>query len=115
MKKPIFALTCTMLATCTFAQVSDHHQLNYVYPQKVIPAGIDNYLFSTYYYSGKKTFNLRGATMSSSDSVASLKINPSGTSFAVLSKKGERGFVEIYDLWKSDKMISKIEMNGVKP
>ena len=31
-------------------------KLTYSYPQKLTPEGIDNYLFSTYYYNGKKGF-----------------------------------------------------------
>lgn len=61
-----------------------------VYPQKVTPTGVDNYLFTTYFYNAKKTYNLRGATQSSSDGeVLDLKMNPSGSSFAVLSLKSK--------------------------
>ncbi len=70
--------------------LDDDKKQKFVYPQKETPVGIDNYLFSTYYYSGKKTYNLRNSVLSSSGQVADMKINPSGSSFAVLSVKGRR-------------------------
>ena len=94
---------------------ADNKHLDYVYPQKVVPTGIDNYLFSTYYYHGKKTYNLRNAVMSSSATVFSLKINPSGSSFAVLERKGDGGDILIYDLWKSDRELHCIENKGLVP
>lgn len=105
-------MSCSLLCS---AQTADQKQLNYVYSQKSVPMGIDNYLFSTYYYSGKKTFNLRGATMSSTKPVASLRINPSGSSFAVLEENGGKGSVKILDLWKSDKVLYDLEDKDVAP
>lgn len=98
-----------MFAWGISAQTSEKPNLSYVYPQKEVPSGIDNYLFSTYYFNGKKTYNLRGAVMSSTAPVVGLKINPSGSSFAVIEQKGKSGDVQIFDLWKSDKMLFKIE------
>ena len=81
---------------------------DYVYKQKVSPAGIDNYLFS--YYNGKKTYNLRNLTLSSSPGeVVSLKINPSGSSYAVLSRKGEKAEVAVHDLWRAKKTLHEFE------
>lgn len=83
---------------------------DYVYKQKVSPTDMDNYLFSTYYYNEKKVYNLRNLIQSASSSpITSLKINPSGTSYAVLSKKGEKGQVCIYDLWKSKKLLHEFK------
>lgn len=76
-----------IIVTSLFAQSGGNGRLAYTYPQKVKPVAMDNYLFSTYFYNGKKTYNLRGAVMSSSDPVTTLKINPSGSSFALLEKK----------------------------
>lgn len=90
-------------------------KLTYSYPQKLTPEGIDNYLFSTYYYNGKKTYNMRGAQMSSSAPVIQFRVNPSGSSFVVLEEKGEQGNILIYNLWKTNKLIRKIECQGYKP
>ena len=82
----------------------------YIYKQKVTPQGVDNYLFSTYYYNGKKTYNLRNLPLSSAPgAVMSLKINPSGTSFAVLAQKGKDTQVAIYDLWKANHILHEFK------
>lgn len=82
----------------------------YVYGQKVAPQGLDNYLFTTYYYSGKKTYNLRDLTLSTSPTaVEAIKVNPSGTSYAVLYKKGGKSFVTVYDLWKVNKVLHEFK------
>ncbi len=109
MKRQIISAICVLFAWGISAQTSEKPNLSYVYPQKEVPSGIDNYLFSTYYFNGKKTYNLRGAVMSSTAPVVGLKINPSGSSFAVIEQKGKSGDVQIFDLWKSDKMLFKIE------
>lgn len=93
--------------TTTYAQTKKEPKTEYTYNQKVTPKGIDNYLFSTYYYNGKKTFNLRNLPLSNtSGEVISMKINPSGTSFALLtrSKSGITN-VSIHDLWKSKREL----------
>lgn len=89
--------------------LDDDKKQKFVYPQKETPVGIDNYLFSTYYYSGKKTYNLRNSVLSSSGQVADMKINPSGSSFAVLSVKGKKATVLVYDLWAANKVKYEFE------
>lgn len=108
MKRLIWGLMCCLYIS-TFAQTgTDAGQ--YVYKQKVVPLGIDNYLFSTYYYNGKKTYNLRSLPLcTASGSIMSLKVNPSGTSFAVLARKGKGTHVAIYDLWKSNRTLHEFK------
>ena len=105
MKQQIISAICVLYALGINAQTLEKTNPNYVYPQKEIPFGIDNYLFSTYYFNGKKTYNLRGAVMSSTVPVSALKINPSGSSFTVIAEKGKDSDVQILDLWKSDKLL----------
>ncbi len=94
----------------TFAQTVPSVGKEYVYKQKVTPQGVDNYQFSAYYFNEKKTYNLRNLTLSSSPGVVtSLKINPSGTSFATLSKKNDKSFVAIFDLWEANKELHKFD------
>ena len=111
MKKIIIALFSCICCVSLSAQTEEKPmKKDYVYKQKVLPEGIDNYLFSTYYYNGKKTYNLRNLTLSSSSGeVVSLKVNPSGTSFAVLSAKGEKTHVAVYDLWRAKKTLHEFE------
>lgn len=109
------SLLCMCCVSLNLTAQTEDKKLSYNYPQKVNPEGIDNYLFSTYYYNGKKTFNMRGLQMSSSAPILDFRVNPSGSSFAVLEGKGEQGNVLIYNLWKSNKLIKKIECAGFKP
>lgn len=109
MRKLALFLSCCLCFPYMFAQVTTQKetQQKYIYPQKVVPMGMDNYLFSTYFHNGKKSYNLRNSMLSSSDPVISLKINPSGSSFAVLSGKGNKRKVSIHNLWQSEKAIHK--------
>lgn len=79
----------------------------YVYPQKNTPQGVDNYLFNLYYNSGKKAFNLRGINIASGGSpVRRMKVNPSGTSFALLEKDDKgKSALSVYNLWKAGTKI----------
>lgn len=82
----------------------------YTYRQKQPPVGFDNYQMATYYYNGKRTYNLRGYIASETPgTIEFLKVNPSGTSFALLSKKNNESKVAIYDMWKAERKISEIK------
>ncbi len=106
MKTLVLGITCCFSSLISFAQSAPTVGQEFNYPQKETPVGIDNYQFSTYYYSGEKAYNLRNLVMCSvSGDVQSLKVNPSGTSFAALSKKKEKTQVSIYDLWKANKKL----------
>ena len=105
--KSILLCACVCFSSSLMSQTNTPTESkDYVYKQKVSPTDMDNYLFSTYYYNEKKVYNLRNLLQSSSSSpIVSLKINPSGTSYAVLSKNGDKGKVCIYDLWKSKQLL----------
>lgn len=79
----------------------------YVYPQKNKPSEADNYLFNYYYNTDKKAFNLRGLKMAQAGgTISRMKVNPSGTSFALLEKaKDGKTTLNIYNLWKADDKI----------
>lgn len=110
MKRLIWGLMYCMYIPALFAQTGANVSGQYVYTQKVTPQGIDNYLFSTYYYNGKKTYNLRSLPLcSASGPVMSLKINPSGTSFALLTQKGKGTQAAIHDLWKANHMLHEFK------
>lgn len=110
MKRLIWGLMYCLYIPALFAQTGAHGTDQYIYKQKVAPQGIDNYLFSTYYYNGKKTYNLRSFPLSSASApILSLKINPSGTSFAVLVQKGKSSQVAVYDLWKANTLLHEFK------
>lgn len=110
MKNFILFLLCSLCFPQLFAQTTNNGaKQKYVYPQKVSPTGVDNYLFSTYYYNGKKTYNLRNSVLSSSGVVSSMKINPAGSSFTIVQTKGKKTDVTIYDLWSANKVRHEFE------
>ncbi|MBP5771078.1 MAG: WD40 repeat domain-containing protein [Bacteroidaceae bacterium] len=80
--------------------------LGYDYPQGLTPTGLDTYSFSTYYFNGPRTYNLRGAYLSKGGEIAAMKVNPSGSSFAVIESNS--GKVKIFDLWKSNKLLQQV-------
>lgn len=71
---------------------------------------VDNYSFSGYFVNDRKTYNLRQAALcTASGTIGSMKINPSGSSFAVLSTKGKSSKVAIYDLWTANNVLWEIK------
>lgn len=110
MKNFILFLLCSLCLPQLSAQTTNNEERQkYIYPQKVSPAGIDNYLFSTYYYNGKKTYNLRNSVLSNSDMISAMKINPAGSSFAIVQTKGKKSSVTVYDLWMANKVKHEFE------
>lgn len=78
----------------------------YVFPQEVRPVEIGNYSFTGYYYNSRSVYNLRQSELSKSKGdVLSMKINPAGSSFAVLSRKKTDLELKIYDLWRSSEVL----------
>lgn len=110
MKKVILLILGIFAASPMFAQHdADSLSQKFVFPQEVSPQGMDNYLFSIYYYNGKKTYNLRNSVLSRGGIVTGMKMNPSGSSFAIIQAKGKNKEIAIYDLWKANKIKYKIK------
>lgn len=82
----------------------------YTYHQDQYPTGFDNYMMATYYYNGRKVYNIRGYVASySKDLISSLKINPSGTSYALLTENEDESKINIFDLWKAERLLGKVK------
>lgn len=112
MKNFILFLLCSLCLPQLSAQTTNNEERQkYIYPQKVSPAGIDNYLFSTYYYNGKKTYNLRNSVLSNSGMISAMKINPAGSSFTLVQTKGKKNIATIYDLWSANKVKHEFDEN----
>lgn len=110
MKKLLLGALCCIWFPQLSAQNALEGSKEIVYNQKSTPQGMDNYLFSTYYFNGKKAYNLRNLTLcSASGAIGQLKINPSGTSLAILIQKGKETQAVVYDLWKSNQLIHRFE------
>lgn len=106
----LLTIMCCTGVSAHAQSISSQPQSEYVYKQKVVPSGLNNYLFSTYYYNGKKAFNLRALAMGSvSGEVLQMKTNPSGTNFSVLSVKGEDRIVTVFDLWRQNRVVHQFK------
>lgn len=81
----------------------------YVFPQKVRPVKIDRYAFTGYYHNGPRVYNLKQAEMTrAKGDVLSMKISPSGSSYAVLSEKDGKKHLRVYDLWHSSTLVKDL-------
>lgn len=113
MKRLVLGIAFCFSISVLFAQSGTGISGDYIYKQQNIPKGVDNYLFSTYYFSGKKAYNLRSIPLSkASGEIIDLKINPSGTSFAILAQKGDNAMVSVHDLWVDNRTL--FEFKDVK-
>ena len=69
------------------------------YSQGVTPEMMDNYLYSTYYYNGKKAYNMKAFEIfKSSMPIVDMKVNPSGSSYAVLSSNEKKTLLTVRGL-----------------
>ena len=76
------------------------------YKQPVTPQGADNYLYSTIYFHGRKAYNMKGFAIGTAPyDVLSVKYNPVGTTYTILSGKNKKSNVSVYDAWQEDKVI----------
>lgn len=100
-------LTCGLLMyVCSpsllMAQKQVEVEKSIDYKQPVTPMGADNYKFSTYYYNGKKSYNMMGFTVNTTDSIRSLKLSPAGSAYALMTRTKKRGIVEICNPWEME-------------
>lgn len=79
---------------------------NLNYKQPATPAVLDNYLFSTFMGTGKKTYNLKGFEIAKTNgNIIDLKVNPSGFSYAVISDEGKRNNLKIFNAYKANEEL----------
>ena len=103
-----------MITTDVVAQANVEVAKFLDYKQPVKPMGADNYQYSTYYFNGHKSYNLKGFTLgSASHDIISLKYNPAGTAYALLSRTSKKGVVEIFDPWKIDKDLFTLKYESL--
>lgn len=109
MKTSTLFLSCCLFFPHLSAQVAtpEGKEQRLVYPQKTTPTGIDNYLFTAYFHNGKESHNLLNRIRKVPGTVYSLKVNPSGSSYAVIYGKKDKRKVIVYDLWLSQKVIHR--------
>ena len=92
----LFATTCV-----AFAQTEKKSE--YVFKQEIYPMNFETYYMTSYFNNFKQIYNIRGYELNySSDSIVSVKINPSGTSYAMITKRKGKSYLDIYDLWQAN-------------
>jgi len=98
------AMTAGSLCIVDAQTISADGQI--AYSQQATPIGIDNFHFSTYYYSGNNAYSLLGQKMASAvGDIASMKVNPSGISYALLTTYDGGSLVTTYDLWQANEVL----------
>lgn len=83
---------------------------NLIFRQDKTPEKIDNHNYTSFYTVGKDIYNLKNIPIShSSGDIIDFKVNPAGYSYAVLSGKGKKYQLTVYDVNKPKRAIAKIE------
>lgn len=102
MKETIFAFSLALAMTVPVSAQNDADTLKpIVFHQGQTPVGIDNYGSGFYYYNGKKVYTLRNYVAATGSEIYGLKVNPSGSSYAIIDKRKGKGIVKVFDLWKA--------------
>lgn len=102
MKETIFAFSLALAMAVPVSAQNDADTLKpIVFHQGQTPVGIDNYGSGFYYYNGKKVYTLRNYVAATVTEIGGLKVNPSGSSYAIIDKKKGKGLVKVFDLWKA--------------
>lgn len=70
--------------------------------------GFANYYSGYYYYHGGEIFNMRNYPMFAGNKISSLRINPSGTSYAFIDNKKDKNSVDVYSLIYKDTRQGKV-------
>lgn len=109
MKKFYLSLSFLLAMTLpSFAQDDRSDAQPIVYNQKYVPCGVDNYQSGFYYFNGGKVYTMRSFNVASASNILSLKVNPSGASYAFLDSKKGKNTIYVYDLWKAKNELAKI-------
>ena len=79
------------------------------YKAPVHPTGADNFQYSTYYYNGRKAYNMKGFVLGDAAyDIVDLRFNPAGSAYAVLSRRKDKDAVEIFDAWQQKEVLHRL-------
>ncbi|MDE6648726.1 MAG: WD40 repeat domain-containing protein [Muribaculaceae bacterium] len=83
---------------------------NLIFRQDKTPDKVDNHNYTSFYSAGKDVYNLKNIPIShSSGEIIDFKVNPAGYSYAVLSGKGKKFRMTVYDSNKAGLTLAKVE------
>lgn len=104
MKKTTFAIAwllgCTLGLSAQEAETPKPHDTKVKLSKTA--DGFANYYSGYYYYHGGEIFNMRNYPMFAGNKISSLRINPSGTSYAFIDNKKDKNSVDVYSLIYKD-------------
>lgn len=110
MKKQYIALL--LLACSTLSLQAQENQANERHDVVVkfakTPMGLANYYSAFYYYNGPEILNMRNYSMYTGKPITSLKVNPSGASYAFIESKNDKNTVEVFRLDAKDYSLGKV-------
>lgn len=110
----VSAASAQIVAPTQVGGVTVRKSLNYRQP--TTPFTLDNYLYSTFYAADKRCYNLKGLLIGhTSMKVASLKANPAGVAYAVLTSNGKKSHVEIFDAYRVDQRLFELASDDQHP
>ena len=99
-----------LLLTACVAFAQSEKKSEYVFKQDVYPSDFETYYITSYYNDNKTVYNIRGYEVNnSSDSIVSVRINPSGTSYAMITKKKGKRLLNVYDLWEANRRMYRFK------
>ncbi len=110
--KKLFVLfiSCLFAVAQVLAQTNVEVEKFLNYKQPVTPMGADNFLYSTYYFNEDKSYNMKGFEIANTPyDIISLKFNPAGSAYALLSQNKKKGIVEVLDAWRVDRNLFKMK------
>lgn len=98
--RKLFLVTIALLSVLTFYAQNSIVSVdkNLIFRQDKTPERIDNHNYTSFYSAGKEIYNLKNIPISHAyGEIVDFKINPAGYSYAVLSGKGKKYRLSVYD------------------
>lgn len=111
MKKQHIGLMCLLMSCIPSMQAQEtqnQEKKDVVVKFVKNPQGLANYYSAIYYYNGPEILNMRNYSMFTGKKITSLKINPSGASYAFIDAKNDKNTVDIYRLDSKDYKVGKV-------
>ena len=120
MNRFILSLSCGLMCCVQVAnaQTDDVEmsegvkQSDVVYSLKQEPTCIDNYLSGFFYANGGTVFTMRNYPTVKTSNVTSLKLCPSGATYAFINEVKGKKAVNVYDLWRPKKQYATLSFEG---
>ena len=110
MKKSLLAFIAVAIGVCASAQTEKKDYINW---QDHTPVGVDNCSFSSYYYTGRRVYNLRSFQVCEGlGEIQQMKINPSGAAVALRTlRRGKKADLSVFSLFTPDRLIRNIKID----